>query len=72
MNTPLLESGFEELTEWEIRHDRIKPAHLDWVETSGWIYAFATDNGVEPACKCSVTRHFTQIGELVWLKKSFM
>lgn len=47
MNSILLDSGFEELSEWEIRHDRIKPVHLDWDETSGWIYAYATDNSVK-------------------------
>ncbi len=47
MNSRLLESGFEELSEWEIRHEKIKPVHLNWEETSGWIYAYATDESVK-------------------------
>ncbi len=47
MNLKLQDSGFEELSEWEIRHEKIKPAHLNWDETSGWIYAYATDDSVK-------------------------
>lgn len=42
----LQDHGFEHITDWEKRRDRIKPASLEWEEQSGWIYAFATDNRV--------------------------
>ena len=47
MNSRLLDSGFEEISEWEIRNGKIKPTHLNWDETSGWIYAYATDHSVK-------------------------
>lgn len=46
MNTDLESHGFEILAEWEIRKDKIKPSSLDWKESAGWIYAFATDDRV--------------------------
>ena len=38
--------GFEYITDWVFKDDRVKPASLDWEEISGWIYAFVTEDKI--------------------------
>lgn len=46
LQTDLLNLGFEYLTEWELREEKIKPRSLDWEEASRWIYAFVAEGRV--------------------------
>ena len=39
--------GFEPITEWEIRNERIKPRSLAYKEHGGWVYAFAVEGLVK-------------------------
>ena len=45
-NNQLSSHDFEQLTEWTIRNDKIKPADFEWEECSEWIYAFKTGTKV--------------------------
>jgi hypothetical protein len=42
----LQQCGFEFLTCWELRNEKIKPQTVTWDDCSGWIYAFVTEGRV--------------------------
>lgn len=42
----LTDEKFTQVTEWELRGEKIKPAGLDWFDSSGWLYAFVLQSGV--------------------------
>lgn len=42
----LLGSGFQPITEWVRKGDRIKPGTLEWKDSSGWLYAFVVGEEV--------------------------
>ena len=51
MSTPndpskLQQNGFQFLTNWELRNEKIKPQSVAWDDCAGWIYAFVTDRRV--------------------------
>ena len=35
--------GFQKLTKWEIRKEKIKPATIDWDDCAGWVYAYVAE-----------------------------
>ena len=39
--------GFEEITYWVLKRDVPKAYSLDWSDTAGWIYAFATSDSLK-------------------------
>jgi hypothetical protein len=43
----LIAQGFEPITEWVLKGDRIGPRSFDWKDHSGWIYAFVIDGDVK-------------------------
>lgn len=43
----LLAEGFEPLTYWLLRGDKIKPESIGWDNVSGWIYAFVVEEQVK-------------------------
>lgn len=44
--TELTVLGFEPVTRCTLQGDRIKPESLDWEDSSGWIYAYASQGCV--------------------------
>jgi hypothetical protein len=42
-----VELGFEPITEWVIRKDKIKLQNLQWQDHAGWLYAFVVNDQVK-------------------------
>ncbi len=40
------EYGFQKLTNWEIRNEKIKPVSLEWDNCAGWIYAYVAEGNL--------------------------
>ena len=43
----LIKEGFEPVTEWIRKGDRIGPKSFDWADHSGWLYAFVVEGEVK-------------------------
>jgi hypothetical protein len=42
----LITLGFQPVTEWVLKGDRIGPASFDWQDHGGWLYAFVVEGEV--------------------------
>ena len=43
----LIQFGFEPVTEWIMKGDKIGPRSFDWKDHGGWLYAFVVDGEVK-------------------------
>jgi len=43
----LIGQGFEPVTEWVMKGDKIGPRSFDWKDHGGWLYAFVIDGDVK-------------------------
>lgn len=43
----LVRIGFERITEWVMKGDKIQPRSFDWKDHGGWLYAFVVGGEVK-------------------------
>ena len=42
----LLQFGYQPVTEWVMKNEKVRPASFTWKDYDGWLYAFVVDGEV--------------------------